>query len=36
MKDIKVENRKSAFVELKEYCTFSMGDRKEKGKWGRL
>lgn len=31
MKDIKVENRKSAFVELRDYCTFSMGDRKEKG-----
>ena len=31
MKDIKIENRKSAFVELKDYCTFSMGDRKEKG-----
>lgn len=31
MKDIKVENRKSAFVELKDYCGFSMDDRKEKG-----
>lgn len=31
MKDIKVEYRESAFVELKDYCTFSTGDRKEKG-----
>jgi hypothetical protein len=29
---IKVENRKSTFVELKDYCVMSMGsDRKDKG-----
>lgn len=31
MGNIQLGNRKSAFVELKDYCTFSMGDRKEKG-----
>lgn len=31
MGDLKVENRRSAFAELKDYCTSSMGDRKEKG-----
>jgi hypothetical protein len=24
-------NRKSAFAELKDWCTFSMGERKDKG-----
>jgi predicted nucleic-acid-binding Zn-ribbon protein len=33
MKNNKVElsNRKSAFIELKEFCLFSMGERKDKG-----
>ena len=30
-KKIKVEMRKSAFVELEDYCVNSMGDRKGKG-----
>lgn len=30
-KNIEVENRKAAFVELKDYCLFSMGERNEKG-----
>lgn len=29
-KEIKVTNRKSAFVELKDYCVGSMGKDKEK------
>lgn len=28
---IEVRNRKSAFVELKDFCTFSTGERKDKG-----
>ena len=33
MKNNKVElsNRKATFVELKDFCTFSMGERKDKG-----
>lgn len=31
MKNVQVDNRKSALVLLSEYCLFSMGDRKEKG-----
>ena len=30
-KEIKVETRKSAFVDLEDYCVNSMGDRKGKG-----
>lgn len=29
--EIKVEMRKSAFVDLEDYCVNSMGDRKGKG-----
>jgi len=29
-KEIKVQNRKSTFVELKDYCVGSMGTDKEK------
>ncbi len=28
---IKQYNRKSAFVDLKDFCMFSMGERKDKG-----
>jgi len=31
MAKIEVRNRKSALVELKDFCTFSMGNRKDKG-----
>jgi hypothetical protein len=30
-KEIKVEMRKSAFVDLEDYCVSSLGDRKGKG-----
>ena len=30
-KEINIENRKSAFVDLEDYCTNSLGDRKGKG-----
>jgi hypothetical protein len=30
-KEIKVEMRKSAFVDLEDYCVHSLGDRKGKG-----
>jgi len=30
-KEIKVETRKSAFVDLEDYCVNSMGERKDKG-----
>lgn len=28
---IEISNRKAAFAELKDYCAFSLGERKEKG-----
>lgn len=28
---IKISNRKAAFVELKDFCLFSMGERTDKG-----
>jgi hypothetical protein len=28
---LQVKNRKSTFVELKDYCLFSMGDRTKEG-----
>ena len=30
-KEIKIEMRKSAFVDLEDYCVGSLGDRKGKG-----
>ena len=30
-KEIKVENRKSTFVDLEDFCHHSLGDRKGKG-----
>lgn len=30
-KNIEIKNRKAAFVELKDYCGFSMGVRKDTG-----
>lgn len=30
-KKIEFKNRKSAFTELKDFCLFSMGERKDKG-----
>lgn len=29
--EIKISSRKAVFVELKDYCVMSMGDRKDKG-----
>lgn len=31
MKEVKVNKRRSAMVDLKDYCIMSMGDRKDKG-----
>lgn len=30
-KSLEVKNKKSVYVELHNFCTFSMGDRKSKG-----